>query len=169
MNVLLIVDPQIDFISGTLPVPGASEAMDRLAQWIDQHADTYDAVVVTMDQHPLGHCSFAEQGGPWPPHCVRYSLGAAIYPPILEAIGAQAHTRALPLLFVEKATSVEQDAYSAFASEVPQILQDALHIYLAGLAGDFCVAATQADLERSIPSERITRLEPCIAYIQRPA
>ena len=30
-SMLLVVDPQLDFISGSLPVPGAAEAMDRLA------------------------------------------------------------------------------------------------------------------------------------------
>lgn len=35
-KLLLIVDPQIDFITGTLPVAGAAEAMDALAKYVKE-------------------------------------------------------------------------------------------------------------------------------------
>ena len=37
-KMLLIVDPQVDFISGTLPVVGGAEAMDGLAEYVKAHA-----------------------------------------------------------------------------------------------------------------------------------
>ena len=37
-KMLIVVDPQIDFISGSLPVPGAAQAMDELATYIKTHA-----------------------------------------------------------------------------------------------------------------------------------
>lgn len=166
-RILLIVDPQIDFISGTLPVPGASEAMQRLASWIvDQH-DLYDGIVLTMDQHPIGHCSFVTQGGTWPAHCVRYTEGAAIFPAIHDAL-AQAVALGKELTYIEKATMQEQDEYSAFSRHVPEALRSAQHIYLAGLAGDYCVAESERDLLKVIPCERLERLESCIAYIKPP-
>ena len=36
MKLLLIVDPQIDFITGTLPVPNAQEKMSALADFIKE-------------------------------------------------------------------------------------------------------------------------------------
>lgn len=33
-KILLIIDPQIDFINGTLPVPGAEGAMNSLADYV---------------------------------------------------------------------------------------------------------------------------------------
>ena len=33
-RMILIVDPQVDFINGSLPVPEALPAMDRLADYI---------------------------------------------------------------------------------------------------------------------------------------
>ena len=33
-KMLLVVDPQIDFVSGSLPVPGAAEAVIALAHYI---------------------------------------------------------------------------------------------------------------------------------------
>lgn len=167
MNILVIVDPQNDFVSGTLAVPGAAEAMQWLSRWIAEHQDELDAVVVSMDQHPMNHCSFVPQGGPWPSHCVRYSEGAAIVDciqsllPMLQAKGKSIH-------FIEKATTVEEDCYSAFAGGVPEYLRHAERVYLAGLAGDYCVAASEADLLRVIPAERLHRLEEGIAWIEKP-
>lgn len=67
----MIVDPQIDFISGTLPVPGAAEAMDRLADYISKQDGSYDYKIVTTDWHLYRHCSFIDNGGTWPSHCVQ--------------------------------------------------------------------------------------------------
>lgn len=164
---LVVVDPQIDFISGTLPVPHATEAMLRLAQWIVACADRYDTIVLTMDQHPWDHCSFVAQGGPWPSHCVRYTEGAAIYPPIHQAI-VQVLEQGKHLLCLEKATSPDRDAYSAFTQGVPKELATAEHIYIAGLAGDYCVEQSHRDIARALPEVPIERLEACIAYINRP-
>ena len=75
---LLVVDPQIDFVSGSLPVPGAAEAMDSLATYILSNPQSYDLKIVTADNHPFNHSSFADAGGKWSRHCVRSSVGAAI-------------------------------------------------------------------------------------------
>lgn len=166
-RVLLIVDPQNDFITGSLPVPRAAEAMECLTKWMQVNRESYDAIVVTMDQHPHNHCSFAERGGQWPVHCVRYSEGAAIYPSLYDEICKQAKG-GKELVFIEKATEVGRDAYSAFAEDVPEILRLAEHIYLAGLAGDYCVAETHHDLKRYIVAERIELLREGIAYISPP-
>lgn len=167
MNILVIIDPQVDFVTGSLAVPGAVEAMQWLAGWIAEHADELDAVAVSMDQHPMNHCSFVAQGGPWPSHCVRYSEGAAIEGGILAQLTAL-QAKGKNIYFIEKATTAEEDSYSAFATGVPECLRSAERVYLAGLAGDYCVAASQADLVKSVPIEKLHRLEEGIAWIQKP-
>ena len=72
-NILLIVDPQNDFITGTLAVKEANEKMMQLASYIKQH--NYDYVYITLDSHPQNHCSFEENGGIWPIHCVLETNG----------------------------------------------------------------------------------------------
>lgn len=165
---LLIVDPQNDFITGALPVPGAEGAMNRLVFWMKDNSARYDDIVVTMDQHPHNHCSFASQGGLWPPHCIRYTDGAAIYPALHTEILYQVQQMGKRLHYIEKATTVERDAYSAFELELDEVLLSSDRIYLCGLAGDYCVAATHRDLLRSIPAERIELLREGIAYINEP-
>lgn len=168
MNVLLIIDPQIDFISGTLAVPGATEAMDFLTRWVEQHEQDYDAIVVTMDQHPADHCSFDRMGGPWPPHCVRYTYGAAIYPPLAELLGRIKCSHRIPLLYIPKAMSQHRDSYSAFADTIPELLIAASRIDVAGLAGDYCVKNSIQDIRRQLSMTEIHPLDEGIAWIGTP-
>lgn len=148
-RMLLIVDPQLDFISGSLPVPGAAEAMDALARYVADHGDDYVVRLVTSDWHPFNHCSFAHRGGPWPAHCVQHSAGAAVWQPLLEALY---RTRgAFTMLY--KGNRVERDEYSIMQNEesasVVARLIAALQIDridLCGLAGNICVLNTARDL-----------------------
>ena len=78
----MIVDPQIDFISGSLK----KEKMDALADYILRTDGEYICKLITMDQHPYRHCSFYENGGQWPMHCVVNTIGAAVYQPIMDAV-----------------------------------------------------------------------------------
>ena len=59
MNILLIIDPQNDFVSpeGALSVKGAKEDMDRLTDFILHHGKVIDKVIITMDSHMPGHIS----------------------------------------------------------------------------------------------------------------
>jgi len=85
-KMLLVVDPQIDFINGSLPVAGAAEAMDALAEYVKTSGDEYVVRIVTSDWHPYHHNSFADEGGQWPRHCVQHSAGAALWESLLVAL-----------------------------------------------------------------------------------
>ena len=152
MNVLIIVDPQKDFISGSLAVPEADKAMSYLSQWMLTHANDFDTVFVSMDQHPINHCSFKSEA-------IDEGIMSSLI--ALQKQGKNIH-------FIEKATEVNQEEYSAFARLIPTELVSADKIFLAGLAGDYCVHASQEDLLRCIPKERIERIEEGIAWIQKP-
>ena len=73
-NILLIIDLQKDFIYGSLTVPGATQVLPA----INEVKDRFDLVYFTLDWHPVNHCSFRAQGGPWPVHCVHHTAGAAL-------------------------------------------------------------------------------------------
>lgn len=149
-KILLIVDPQIDFINGTLPVPGAAKAMDSLAEYVKQHDGDYALKIVTNDWHPLDHCSFKPNGGEWPVHCVRYSEGAATYRPLLEAL----FTTAGETDFLSKGNSSDSEEYSIMQNEesagfLKFLLENERkydEVDVCGLAGDVCVLNTLRDL-----------------------
>ena len=154
-RLLLIVDPQIDFITGTLPVPGAEKAMDALAEYVSQHGSDYSLICVTCDRHPLQHTSFSGYGGEWPAHCVESSIGAAVWPALMKAL------EMLPSIvrFLYKGEDTDKDEYSIFQS--PHGASDMLnyineyeitHIDICGLAGDICVANTLKDALQLFPA-----------------
>lgn len=84
-NLLLVIDPQYDFIDGSLAVEGAKEAMNNLVKFIEKSEDL-QYIFVTLDWHPGNHKSFKDFSGEWASHCVQYTKGAAIYDSIYETL-----------------------------------------------------------------------------------
>lgn len=139
-DALLIVDVQNDFLpGGSLAVPSGNEIVPLLNHYIDLFHQHGLPIITSRDWHPANHCSFKAQGGPWPPHCVADTKGAA-FPSNLN----------LPdnVIVISKATESNKDAYSAFAdTNLSQIL-DNKHIkrlFIGGLATDYCVFNTVKD------------------------
>lgn len=67
-NILLIVDPQNDFVDprGSLYVPRSEEALDEIINHI--YSGKYDRIIVTMDTHQdyhIGHTGFWENIEPF--------------------------------------------------------------------------------------------------------
>jgi nicotinamidase/pyrazinamidase len=139
-DVLLIVDVQNDFLpGGALPVPGG----DAVIPVLDGYGEKFDhcglPVLASRDWHPPEHCSFREQGGAWPVHCVAGTHGAEL-----------AATLALPRhsVIIDKGTVREREAYSAFQDTgLAERLrrQHCQRLFIGGLATDYCVRATALD------------------------
>ena len=174
-KMLIVVDPQIDFISGLLPVPGAAEAMNQLADYVKANGDDYALMVVSNDWHPYDHCSFAPNGGPWPVHCVQNSEGAATYWPLLEAL-YQSETETL---FLQKGDLRHREEYSIVQNTGAReffentldnsLLADAdcqyQYVDVCGIAGDVCVLNTLRDLLPIVGADRLrvlTRFAPSL-------
>ncbi|NWG31088.1 MAG: isochorismatase family protein, partial [Rhodocyclaceae bacterium] len=76
-DALLIVDVQNDFLpGGALAVPAGDAVIAPLNRWIERFRAASLPIIASRDWHPADHCSFAPQGGPWPPHCIAGSAGA---------------------------------------------------------------------------------------------
>lgn len=147
-RLLLIVDPQVDFINGTLPVPGAVDAMNRLAEYISHNNGKYIHKIVTADRHPYDHCSFSNNGGEWPRHCVHDTVGAAIWQPVFDAVYKS--DGGVTILYKGQDAYLEE--YSIFkndyaAGEFERTIDKYRieKIDICGLAGDVCVKDTLAD------------------------
>lgn len=111
-KILLIVDPQVDFISGSLAVEGAKEKMDALASALQNGEIDCDYVMVTKDFHPSNHCSFKENGGQWPPHCVKGTAGSCVYAPLWSVINNYAYRKDTDIFI--KGDSPDKEEYSIF-------------------------------------------------------
>ena len=150
-QILLIVDPQNDFCrGGSLAVDGAYEALELLSKYLENEEikDCFDKIIVTQDYHPKTHCSFKENGGIWPSHCVRGTEGADIIKPLENVL---ATSFANKTIFVHKGEDETREEYSIFDSYSRQTIiniikgikgDDELKICICGVAGDFCVLET---------------------------
>jgi nicotinamidase/pyrazinamidase len=141
-DVLVIVDVQNDFVSGSLAVPDGAEVVEPLNAWIEAFEHEGLVIVATRDWHPPNHCSFHEQGGRWPPHCIAGTAGAAFAPDLRLAEDT---------VVVSKAMRADRDSYSAFGdTDLESQLRAAgvTRIFVGGLATDYCVLETVLDARR---------------------
>lgn len=161
-NILVVVDVQRDFFdpSGSLYVSGSEVLPEKIAAI----AQNYDAVIFTLDWHPANHCSFKEQGGIWPSHCVAFTQGAGIadcFAPVLNSKPCE--------LFL-KAADKDQDEYGAFASlDAHPVIADwfsgCKKVAVCGIAGDYCVKETTLNILNYVPASKVEVLTDCVCSI----
>ena len=139
-DALLVIDMQYDFLpGGSLGVPEGDQVLAPINEAMARFAARGLPVYASRDWHPEDHCSFAARGGPWPPHCVAETRGAAFS----DELALPADT-----VIISKADTADVDAYSAFNGTA---LADHLRghgitrVFVCGLATDYCVLNTALD------------------------
>lgn len=139
-DALLIVDLQVDFLpGGSLGVPHGDQVIAPVNRLIALYQAQALPIYASRDWHPAAHCSFAAQGGPWPPHCVAGTAGAGF--------SNDVH---LPddVIVVSKADTPDADAYSAFGGTglaAAMRGRGIRRVAVCGLATDYCVLNTVLD------------------------
>ncbi|MDH3893549.1 MAG: nicotinamidase [Chromatiales bacterium] len=140
-DALIVVDVQNDFLpGGALAVTGGDAVIAPLNCLSGKFAATGLALIFSRDWHPPDHCSFSENGAPWPRHCVAGTHGA-------EFPGALAVPDTARI--VSKATQAGEEAYSALqGTGLAATLRDqgVRRVFVGGLATDYCIRATVLDL-----------------------
>lgn len=142
---LLLVDPQNDFCpGGSLPVVDGDKVMPVLNVWAAAAASANVPIFVSRDWHPPKTTHFKEFGGIWPPHCVMGTHGAEFHPDLRLPPG---------VTVISKGMGETEDAYSAFQARdesgtlLARLLEQRTikHLYLGGLATDYCVRSSTLD------------------------
>jgi nicotinamidase/pyrazinamidase len=157
-DALIVVDVQNDFMpGGALAVPRG----DEIVPIVNHLARHFAIVVLSQDWHPPGHISFAashvgrqpfarirlEYGEQilWPDHCVQGTEGAEFHSGL-----SIPHAQ----LVVRKGYHPNVDSYSVFVEAdgkhttgLAGYLRErgVGHVFLCGLATDFCVAWSSLD------------------------
>lgn len=161
---LLVSDMQIDFCpGGSLAVTGGDRIVDRVNRYIQIFARRGLPVYATRDWHPPETTHFSRFGGQWPVHCVQGSRGAEFHP-----------TLRLPpqAVIVSKGNDPKRDDYSPFrvsnaegVTFIDRLRQSGVtHLYLCGLATDYCVRWTALDALRA--GFRVTLLVDAIRGVE---
>ena len=142
---LLIVDVQRDFcVGGALEIPDGNRVIPPLNQLIHAFATAERPIYASRDWHPHESVHFASHGGQWPVHCVAGTRGAQFHDDL-----------ALPgaAVVVTKGEAPTADGYSAFEGRTGSgtLFGEALtrqrvtHLYVGGLATDYCVLQSVLD------------------------
>ena len=173
-RMLIIVDPQIDFITGSLATAKGPEAMDYLAKALKEGAwKNYSWIIVTQDAHPANHCSFVEQGGVFPPHCVKNSEGMHVYESLLKSLDdIMGNGSGMQIHFMEKGDLADREEFSIFQNEhsgekLRHTIEDLGFegIDICGIATDYCVYETTKDLMAFYPAKQIRIVTNCLAAV----
>lgn len=151
-KILVLVDCQYGFIEGgNLAVEGAKNVMDKLASFIRENGQGYDKIVLTADWHPHTHCSFKDNGGIWPEHCVQFTHDAAIYQPIIDSL----NEIKADYTVLTKGLNEDHEEYSVFKNEESRKkfikIYEALnaeYMDFCGIALNYCVADSANDARK---------------------
>ena len=171
-RLLIIVDPQVDFTTGSLATAKGPASMDYLAKALKEGAwKNYNWIIVTQDAHPANHCSFVEQGGVFPPHCVQGTEGMNVYPALQDVLSSI--TANIPNIhYMQKGDLAEKEEFSIFQNEhsgekLRAIIEQEKFegIDVCGIATDYCVYETTKDLMAFYPAKQIRIVTNCLAAV----
>ena len=173
-KILVVVDYQHDFFNpnGALYVNGGEKLQDKIEAIIPN----FDKVFFTLDSHPLNHCSFKDNGGQWPTHCVMNTIGYGI--PVSMMKLAKDYT------FVYKGEMEDMEEYGAWSDEVDFSMDIGMcwdidemlpyekgsdydeylkkhyeyvdEIVVCGIAGDYCVVETLKNIVKYMGTDKVS-------------
>jgi len=162
-SALLIVDVQRDFCpGGALAVPNGDRVVSALNHYIQDAMARGVPIYASRDWHPSVTSHFKEYGGEWPVHCVQETAGAQFHPDLRLPAST---------IIVSKGENPDRPGYSAFEGHTQEgkTLQQDLrgrhvdHLYIGGLATDYCVRASVLDALKS--GLTVTILQDAIAGV----
>jgi nicotinamidase/pyrazinamidase len=144
-SALLIVDVQNDFcFGGTLAVAGGDEVVPVLNRYVELFLERGLPAFASRDWHPEESSHFSPYGGIWPVHCVQGSRGARFHMELK-----------LPdeVVVISKGMDPAKDGFSSFEAVCENGLsfseslaeKGVRHIFIGGLATDYCVKNTVLD------------------------
>ena len=141
---LLIVDVQWDFCpGGLLAVPEGDSIIPVVNRWTETALKNELPVYFSRDWHPVGHISFKERGGDWPPHCIQDTDGAQFHPNLYMDRRIQVITKGVR--FDKDQNSVFDD--TGFAHQLDK--DGVKRLWVGGLALDVCVRLSVLDALRA--------------------
>lgn len=160
----IVVDMLYDFIDGSLACKGAEEAVVESVNFINQHP--LQKVFYVCDCHPSDHCSFKDNGGIWPVHCVEGTRGGSIHTDYYEKVTLESN-RPNPDNIFYKGRDRQKEQYSGFESEdekgVELNSRIPHNIIVTGIASEYCIRETVLALLRS--GHKVSILKSGIGYV----
>jgi nicotinamidase-related amidase len=146
-KLLLVIDMQIDFITGSLGSPQAQKIVPAVKAKIEQYKQNGDKVILTRDTHGIDYYN-TQEGRLLPvPHCVEGTKGHEITPE-LNFGGYYVYNKPSfgSIALAEKIAAAQFDV-----------------IEICGLCTDICVVSNALILKARLPETRIIVDAACCA------
>lgn len=139
-SALLLLDPQNDFFpGGAMGMLEDNDSIPVINTYIKHFSRQGWTILATRDWHSSNHCSFTEQGGPHPIHCVQGSRGAQFHSELVMPPG---------MMIISKGTNPKKDSTSGFeGSSLADRLEDlnVKTVFILGPATQDCLKQTVVD------------------------
>ena len=151
-KILVIIDAQVDFITGALGNDDIKAAYERLENYVAS-TDEYENVYLTRDTHNKDYAKTLEGQKLPVPHCEYASAGWQVMPRLVEAVRMNPYIKSH--LFINKPT---------FGSlNLPKVIDDQhfennIEIDVCGFVSNICVISNTLLLRAHFPNTKINFL-----------
>ena len=180
-EIFIAIDPQVDFVTGTLPNKEAQKAVPKVEKAFRHALDTEAKIKATKDTHSEkndgDYIAYADtlEGKKLPiPHCFIHSEGWSFVPEIKKLVSEAAKKETGSSLH-ESAIVVQKPTFgslnlmyeiSDFVSKYKKICpNEEIVITLVGFDTDICVISNALLLRSALPNIRIRVIADCCAGV----
>ncbi|MDE7220865.1 MAG: cysteine hydrolase [Oscillospiraceae bacterium] len=159
MKVLVVIDMQNDFISGSLGTPEAVQIVPNVVEKIR----SWDGLIyATQDTHFANYLE-TQEGRILPvPHCIQGTDGWKVAPSVRRAL-TEGAARNESVLYITKATFGSRDLAEVLAKRHSE--EPVEEIVLIGLCTDICVISNALVLKAFLPDVSIAVDAACCAGV----
>ncbi|MCL1988406.1 MAG: cysteine hydrolase [Firmicutes bacterium] len=188
-KILIVVDMQNDFISGSLGTPEAAAIVDKVVNRITNSKD--DLILFTQDTHQIDYLQTPEGKKLPVEHCIENTYGWQISMPVMKAWRDNKETRRSPHLtnnviqkpvfgskklcdFLEKYLYVDNFVDSRLSTptmdhdidiDFDDEVDNTCEIEIVGLCTDVCVVSNAILLKNMLPNVNISVNADCCAGV----
>lgn len=149
---IILIDCQVDFISGALANPDAQKKISRLCTYINEQRGDVD-FLYTLDTHSNNYMETLEGINLPVPHCIKDTPGWCLDPSIGEAL-MKRKTCGDRVEGITKETFGSVHLMEYFKNMRAQ--EHDIEIEVAGFCSDICVISNLLLLRAALPNTKIT-------------
>lgn len=146
-KILIVVDAQVDFVSGCLGTPEAKQSLSAVAAKIKEYRDAGHAILFTRDTHQENYLDTAEGKKLPVPHCIEGTPGWEIE----------------PSLWYENMMCLDKSTFGSI--DLPHYLASYDEIEFVGYCTDICVVSNVLLAKAHYPEKRIVIDSTCCAGV----
>lgn len=152
-KILIVVDMQNDFISGSLGTKEAQAIVPYVCTRLEKALSDNDTVIFTRDTHDATYLLTAEGKALPVEHCIKGTWGWEIDPLIQP--------------YADSATIIDKPTFGSFEliDKLRSLVEENTDIELLGLCTDICVVSNAILVKAAFPENRIMINAPCCAGV----